>query len=68
VVRGDPESRSFAVFFLADGRLTACYAVNSPREFMASKKLVAAGARPDPAALADTTRPFRELADALAGA
>lgn len=66
VVRGDPESRSFAVFFLAGGRLTACYAINSPREFMASKKLVAAGARPDPAALADTTRPFKELADALA--
>ncbi|MBL8226539.1 MAG: FAD-dependent oxidoreductase [Chromatiales bacterium] len=67
VVRGDPASRSFAVFFLDEGRLTSCYAINSPREFMLSKKLVAARACPDPAALADTARPFKEIADALVG-
>jgi len=67
VVRGDPAARSFAVFFLDEGRLTSCYAINSPREFMLSKKLVAAGARPDPAALADKDRPFKEIADALVG-
>jgi 3-phenylpropionate/trans-cinnamate dioxygenase ferredoxin reductase subunit len=67
VIRGDPETRSFAVFFLADGRLTACYAINSPREFMLSKRLIAAGACPDPAALADTARPFKDLAAALVG-
>ena len=51
VIRGDPESRSFALFFLDEGRLTSVYAVNSPREFMLSKKLIAMNARPDPALL-----------------
>ncbi len=63
VIRGDPATRSFAVFFLADGRLTSVYAINSPREFMLSKKLIAEGARPDPERLQDTTVPFREIAD-----
>jgi len=65
VIRGDPESRSFAVFFLDDGRLTTAYSVNSPREFMLSKKLIAEGARPDPAKLRDTSVPFKEIAEAL---
>jgi len=65
VTRGEPESRSFALFYLDDGRLTAVYAVNSPREFMLSKKLIAGGARPDPAQLADPAVPFKELAEAL---
>jgi 3-phenylpropionate/trans-cinnamate dioxygenase ferredoxin reductase subunit len=65
VIRGAPESRSFAVFFLGDGRLTATYAINSPREFMLSKKLIALGARPDPALLRDTSVPFKEIAEAL---
>jgi len=65
VLRGDPESRSFALFFLSEGRLTSCYAVNHPREFMLSKKLIAMNARPDPALLADTSVPFKEIAEAL---
>ena len=64
-LRGDPESRSFAVFFLDDGRLTACYAVNSPREFMVSKKLIALGARPEPTLLRDTSVAFKDIAEAL---
>ncbi len=68
VVRGDPESRSFAVFFLDAGRLVSVYAINSPREFMLSKKLIAAGVHPDPARLADTQCPFKEYAESLAGA
>lgn len=66
VVRGDPDSRTFAAFFLAGGRLTAVYAINSPREFMLSKRLIAAGVRPDPALLADTATPFKEIAESLA--
>ena len=65
IVRGDPDSRSFAVFFLADGRLTSVYAINSPREFMLSKKLIAHGARPKPELLRDTNVPFKEIAEAL---
>lgn len=65
VVRGDPESRSFAAFYLDDGRLSAVYAINSPREFMLSKKLIASGARPDLAVLRDPAVPFKEIAEAL---
>ena len=53
VVRGDMEARKFAVFYLAEGRLLAVDAINSPAEFMVSKKLVAAKATPDPASLAN---------------
>ena len=65
VIRGEPESRSFAVFFLDAGRLTSVYAINSPREFMLSKKLIALGVRPDPALLRDTTVPFKAIAESL---
>ncbi|MCE7902356.1 MAG: pyridine nucleotide-disulfide oxidoreductase [Gammaproteobacteria bacterium PRO9] len=65
VVRGDPDSRSLAVFYLDEGRLVAVYAINSPREFMLSKKLIAAGVRPDPALLRDTGIPFPEIAAGL---
>jgi 3-phenylpropionate/trans-cinnamate dioxygenase ferredoxin reductase subunit len=67
VVRGDPTQRSLAVFYLTDGRLSAVYGINSPREFMLSKKLIANGARPNPRQLADTSVPFKEIADALGG-
>jgi 3-phenylpropionate/trans-cinnamate dioxygenase ferredoxin reductase subunit len=54
VVRGDPAAgRSFAVFYLRDGRLMAVDAVNRMPEFMMSKQLIAVGARPDPVRLAD---------------
>ena len=63
VIRGEPASRAFAVFFLAEGRLTSVYAINSPREFMLSKKLIAEAARPDPERLQDTGVSFREIAE-----
>jgi 3-phenylpropionate/trans-cinnamate dioxygenase ferredoxin reductase subunit len=53
VVRGDPATRSFAVFYLKDGHLLAVDAVNSPREFAHAKKLVPARARIAPAVLRD---------------
>jgi 3-phenylpropionate/trans-cinnamate dioxygenase ferredoxin reductase subunit len=43
VVRGDPASRSFAAYYLANRRLIAVDAVNSPREFLHGKKLVTSG-------------------------
>lgn len=61
VVRGDPDSRKFAVFNLREGRLIATDAINSPAEFMVSKRLVAAGASPDPAQLADPDVPLKSL-------
>jgi 3-phenylpropionate/trans-cinnamate dioxygenase ferredoxin reductase subunit len=64
VMRGDPASRSFAAFYLLDGKVLAVDAINSPREFMLGKKLVAAGAHFAPDELADMNRDFKELATA----
>jgi 3-phenylpropionate/trans-cinnamate dioxygenase ferredoxin reductase subunit len=63
VLRGDPATRSFAAFYLRAGKLLAVDAVNSPREFLAGKKLVASGARIAPDVLRD---PLADL-NALAG-
>ena len=63
VVRGDQDSRAFAVFYLRDGQLRATDAINSPREFMLSKKLVAAAARIEPARLKDQSVPFKQIAE-----
>ena len=64
VLRGDPADRKFAAFYLKDGVLIAVDAINSPPEFLASKKLVQAGARPDPAALADLSQSMKDIANA----
>lgn len=53
VLRGDPESRSFAMYYLAAGRPIAIDAVNSPRDFMHGKKLLAARPTIPTAAIAD---------------
>jgi 3-phenylpropionate/trans-cinnamate dioxygenase ferredoxin reductase subunit len=45
VLRGDPATRSFAAFYLGSGHLLAVDAINSPRDFLAGKKLVAARAK-----------------------
>jgi len=47
VIRGNPVNRSFACLYLKDGRLIATDAVNSAREFVQSKALIAAGTRVD---------------------
>ena len=64
VIRGKPENRSFAAFYMKGDLLTAVDAINSGREFMLSKKLIATGARLEPEILADTSIPFKDLATA----
>ena len=64
VIRGTPAERSFAAFYLQNGKLLAVDAVNSPREFMLGKKLVAAGAHFDTAELGNEKNDFKELATA----
>jgi len=61
VIRGDMADNSFAVFHLRDGCVVAVDAVNSPREFMAGKKLF--GKRVDAALLADSSVDTRKLLD-----
>ncbi len=68
VLRGDPATRSFAAFYLQQGRIVAVDAINSPREFMLGKKLVAAGASIPLEDLADTGKDFKELATAALAA
>jgi len=41
VVRDNREANKMAVFYLKDQRLLACDAINSPAEFMVSRKLIA---------------------------
>ena len=55
VVRGDPDTGSFALYYLARGELLAVDAVNSPRDFMTGKKWIAERKHPDAQMLADTT-------------
>ena len=62
VVRGDPEARKFAVFYLQNGKLIAVDAVNSPPEFLASKKMIITGARLAPETLRDTSKSMKEIA------
>ncbi len=64
VVRGDPEERKFAVFYLRNGKLIAVDAINSPPEFLASKKLIMTGARLAPETLSDTSKSMKEIAAA----
>ena len=67
IVRGEPESGSFAVFYFRSGRLIAVDAVNAAPEFIVTKKLIISGQTLAPALLQDTSVSMKELA-ALAAA
>jgi 3-phenylpropionate/trans-cinnamate dioxygenase ferredoxin reductase subunit len=60
VMRGDPQSRAFSLCYLRDGELIAIDTVNSAKDQMAARKLIAARARPDRQKLADTTVPLKD--------
>ena len=62
VLRGSMSSKSFAAFYLKEGRLIGCDAVNRAQEFMIAKRMVAASQCFDAAALADETVPLKTLA------
>lgn len=62
VVRGSPEDRKFAAFYLKNGTLIAVDAINSPPEFLASKKLIMSGAKLSADILADTSITMKEIA------
>jgi 3-phenylpropionate/trans-cinnamate dioxygenase ferredoxin reductase subunit len=61
VVRGFMAQRSFALFYLKEGRMIACDAVNRPQEFMLAKRLIAAPGAPDVRCLADESVPLKSL-------
>ena len=62
ILRGDPESASFAAFYLANGQLLAVDAVNRPREFAIGKQLNAQGVFFDPEDLGDQSEDFKQIA------
>ena len=62
IVRGDPESGSFSVFYFQFGKLIAVDAVNAAPEFIVTKKLIISGASLAPAELQDTSLSMKDLA------
>ncbi len=62
VIRGDATQRSFACLYLKNDRLIAIDAINSPRDFIQAKPLIANGSKPDRQQLADTEIMLKDLA------
>lgn len=67
ITRGAPATRSVAFFYLKEGKLIAADCVGRMGEFMQAKKLITAKVTIDAAALADDSRPIKEIAAALLG-
>jgi len=61
VVRGDPATRKFAVFYLRDGHVAAVDAVNAVPEYMIGRQLIAQKKPADPAKLADPAVPMKSF-------
>ncbi len=61
VLRGDPVARSFSIVYLKAGYVVALDCVNMVKDYVQGRKLVEAGAKIDPALLADATIPLKEL-------
>ncbi len=62
VLRGEPSDGSFACLYLKDGVLIAVDAINSPKEFIQAKSLIADRARINPDDLKDPDVPLKDLA------
>jgi len=61
ILRGDPESAHFSCLYLKDGVLIAVDAINTPKDFLQSKVLIAERARIDPQQLANTDVALKDL-------
>ena len=60
VVRGDPAARSFSACYLRGGELIAVDTINSAKDQLAARKLIAAHARPDVSKLANPAIPLKD--------
>jgi 3-phenylpropionate/trans-cinnamate dioxygenase ferredoxin reductase component len=60
VMRGNPSSRSFSACYLRQGELIAIDSVNSPKDQMAARKIIAAHGRPDLDKLANPAIPLKD--------
>ena len=61
ILRGDPESARFSCLYLKEGILIAVDAINSPKDFLQSKVLIAKRARIDPQRLSNVDVPLKDL-------
>ena len=61
VLRGDMASEKFSVFYLRRGVLVATHGVNKASEHMTARRLIAAGAAPTAAQLADESVDLKTL-------
>jgi 3-phenylpropionate/trans-cinnamate dioxygenase ferredoxin reductase subunit len=61
IIRGDMAARRFSACYLRDGVLVACHAVNMARDFIQSKKPIAAKLKPDRSRLADPEVALKDL-------
>lgn len=64
VLRGNPSEENFALYHVRDNQLIAAETVNSPKDFMAAKRLIASKTTIDPQALSDPGIDLRTLVDA----
>jgi 3-phenylpropionate/trans-cinnamate dioxygenase ferredoxin reductase component len=62
VTRGDPETRSFSVIYLKQGKVVALDCVNVTKDYVQGKALVVEGMQFAPEQLADTNFTLKELA------
>jgi 3-phenylpropionate/trans-cinnamate dioxygenase ferredoxin reductase component len=60
-VRGDPDTRSFSVIYLKQGRVIALDCVNAVKDYAQGRKLVESRAELDPSRLADVAVPLKEM-------
>lgn len=61
VLRGNPDSRAFSVIYLRRGKVIALDCVNTPRDYVHGRALVAAGISASPVTLADTALALKDL-------
>ncbi|HEY0341448.1 MAG TPA: FAD-dependent oxidoreductase [Steroidobacteraceae bacterium] len=60
VTRGNPSSRSFSTCYLRHGEMIAIDSINSPKDQMAARKIIAARGRPNLDKLADASIPLKD--------
>lgn len=61
VVRGDPDTDAFSVFYLKGNRLIAADCVNHPQDFLVAKRLIGKQAAVSPDTLGDTAVDIKSL-------
>jgi 3-phenylpropionate/trans-cinnamate dioxygenase ferredoxin reductase component len=60
VTRGNPSTRSFSTCYLRNGELIAIDSINSPKDQMAARKIIAARGRPHLDKLSDVGIPLKD--------